>query len=86
MKLSLQELKRLVNQEIKTFPLQEKRKKTRNEQAAMSEDTKEDISYFLEELGDVADESEDPDELRWYLSKVYELFGIEPVEREDEED
>jgi|6_EtaG_2_1085325.scaffolds.fasta_scaffold448359_2 uncharacterized protein YpuA (DUF1002 family) len=84
MKLSLRELKNLVNEEMQIFSLHEKRKKTRNEQAAVSEEVKEGVAAALDILEESADESEDPDELRWYLTKIGEMFGMEPID--DDED
>ena len=86
MKVSLQELRRLVHQEIKKTPLQEKRRKLTNEKAAMSDEAKDDVAEALEMLEEAAEDSEDPDELRWYLTKIGEMFGMDPIENEDDED
>jgi hypothetical protein len=86
MKVSLQELRRLVHQEIKKTPLQEKRRKLANEKAAMSDEAKDDVAEALDMLEEAAEDSEDPDELRWYLTKIGEMFGMDPIENEDDED
>ena len=52
MKLSLQELRKLVNQEIKKFPLHEKRKKLDNEKEALSEETREEVEDCFPECDD----------------------------------
>tara|TARA_R110000824_G_scaffold114256_3_gene264669 strand:+ start:246 stop:509 length:264 start_codon:yes stop_codon:yes gene_type:complete len=86
MKLSLQELRRLVNQEVKKNPLQEKRRKLANEEAGIPDEIKEDVSEALELLEMVAEDSDDPDELRWYLTKIGEMFGMDPIEEDEDED
>lgn len=84
MNITLDALRELINKEIQKAPLREKRKEVRNEQAATSEEVKEDVAQALDILEEVVDESEDPDELKWYLTKIGEMFGMEPVE--DDED
>ena len=86
MKLSLQELRKLVNQEIKKFPLHEKRKKLDNEKEALSEETREEVEDCLDGLLLVSEESEDPNELKWYLTKIAEMFGMEYSTDEDDEE
>ena len=52
----------------------------------MSDEIKEDVSEALELLEMVAEDSDDPDELRWYLTKIGEMFGMDPIEEDEDED
>ena len=83
MKLSLSELRAIVNKELKLASLNERKNKEEDEDSG---EVKEKVADALDVLEDLAVKSDDADEMRWYVTKIGDLFGLEPEEIDDEDE
>jgi len=79
MKITLDTLRRLINEEIQKRDLQEKQD-DRRDIPDIDDEKKLSVAQALDVLENAAGCAKDSDEVRWYLTKVGETFGLEPEE------
>jgi hypothetical protein len=79
MKITLDTLRKLINEEVQKRNLQEKQK-DRRDIPDIDDEKKLSVAQALDVLENAAECAEDSDEVKWYLTKVGATFGIEPDE------
>ena len=79
MNITLNVLRKLINEEIQKRNLQEK-KDDRRDIPDIDDEKKLSVAQALDILENATECAEDSDEVRWYLTKVGEAFGLEPEE------
>ena len=82
MNITLDTLRKLINEEIQRRDLQEAKRNETESAVDLDDDKKISITKALDVLEDAAEEAADSDEARWYLTKIGETFGLEPEEIE----
>ncbi len=81
MNITLNALKQLINEEFKKRNLQEA-KEDRKDVPDMDDERRFAVAEALDVLEQAAEDTGDPEEVRWWLTKVGEVFGLEPEEGE----
>jgi hypothetical protein len=81
MNITLDILRKLINEEIQKRSLQEK-KDDRRDIPDIDDEKKLSVAQALDVLESATECAEDSDEVKWYLTKVGEAFGLEPEEME----
>jgi uncharacterized protein (UPF0147 family) len=79
MKITLDILRKLINEEVQRRNLQEKQDE-RKGIPDVDDEKKLSIAQALDVLENAAEDAEDTAETRWYLTKIGETFGLEPEE------
>jgi hypothetical protein len=69
MNITLDALKKLINEELQ-----------RKDIPDIDDEEKVSVAQALDVLENASYCSEDPDETKWYLTKIGETFGLEPEE------
>ena len=70
-------LKKLIKEE---FKLREAKEEDRKNITDMPQERQFAAAEALDVLENAAEEAQDPEEVRWYITKVGEAFGLEPDE------
>lgn len=81
MKITIATLRKLINEELQKRRLQEKQDERKNDSESDSEE-KLSVAKALDVLENASETAPDSDEVRWYLTKIGETFGLEPEENE----
>ena len=79
MKITLDTLRKLINEEVQKRNLQEKQK-DRRDIPDIDDEKKLSVAQALDVLENAAECAEGSEEVKWYLTKVGGAFGIEPDE------
>ncbi len=82
MKVTIDMLKKLINEEFQGRGRLQEKQDEREKIIDLDDERKMSITKALDMLEDAAEDAADPDETRWYLTKIGELFGLEPEELE----
>ena len=82
MKVTINTLKKLINEEFKKNKIQETKEKDRKNVPDMDEERQLEIAKALDVLEQAAEEAEDAEEVKWWLTKVGDAFGLEPEEED----
>tara|TARA_R110002110_G_scaffold50200_2_gene148803 strand:+ start:845 stop:1090 length:246 start_codon:yes stop_codon:yes gene_type:complete len=77
MNITLNTLRKLINEEFQRRKLQEKQDE-RNDITDVDDEKKLSVARALDVLENAAEDASDTAETRWYLTKVGETFGLEP--------
>tara|TARA_R110002051_G_C8504987_1_gene465428 strand:+ start:184 stop:420 length:237 start_codon:yes stop_codon:yes gene_type:complete len=77
MKITIDVLKKLIKEEFKLREAKEEDKKNITD---MPQERQFAAAEALDVLENAAEEAQDPEEVRWYITKVGEAFGLEPDE------
>tara|TARA_R110000824_G_scaffold113687_4_gene263591 strand:+ start:3732 stop:3968 length:237 start_codon:yes stop_codon:yes gene_type:complete len=77
MKITIDVLKKLIKEE---FKLREAKEEDRKNITDMPQERQFAAAEALDVLENAAEEAQDPEEVRWYITKVGEAFGLEPDE------
>ena len=81
MNITLNVLRKLINEEIQKRSLQEEQD-DRSDVPDIDDEKKLSVAKALDVLEGAAGDVKDSDEVKWYLTKVGETFGLEPEEME----
>jgi len=82
MKITIDTLRKLINEELKRKKIQETKEQDKRDVPDIDEEKRLSIAQALDVIECAAEEADDPEETRWYLTKVGEAFGLEPEEKE----
>ena len=72
----------LVKEEIANRQIFEAGRKDRDQKPDLPEGMREMVLKALNVIETATEHVEDPDEVRWYLTKIGEAFGESPVEED----
>lgn len=82
MNITINTLKKLINEEFQRRGLQEAKEEDKKEFPDIDDKEKYSIAQALDVLEGATEHLEDPDEAKWYLTKTGEMFGLDPEEIE----
>ncbi len=82
MKITIDMLRKLINEELTRKKIQETKEQDKKDVPDIDEKKKLSIAQALDVIEGATDNAGDPEETRWYLTKVGEAFGLEPEEGE----
>jgi len=82
MKITIDMLRKLINEELKRKKIQETKEQDKKDTPDIDEKKKLSIAQALDVIEGATENAGDPEETRWYLTKVGEAFGLEPEEGE----
>jgi|TARA_Y100000310_G_C20475920_1_gene712400 uncharacterized protein (UPF0147 family) len=82
MKVTIDTLRKLINEELKRKEIQEAKKQDKKDIPDIDEKKKLSVAQALDVIEGATEDADDPEETRWYLTKVGEAFGLEPEEKE----
>jgi hypothetical protein len=80
MKVTINALKQLINEEFKKSRLRESKEEDRKDIPDMEQERRFAVAEALDVLEQAAEDATDSEEVRWWLTKVGEAFGLEPEE------
>ena len=72
----------MINEEFKKRNLQETKEEDRKDVPDMDDERRFAVAEALDILEQAAEDTTDPEEVRWWLTKIGESFGLEPEEAE----
>ena len=81
MKVTIDILRKLINEEFQKNSLKEKHDK-RKDVSDMDEESRLAVAEALDVLERAAENTEEPEEAKWWITKLGETFGLEPEEEE----
>jgi|TARA_R110002074_G_scaffold216706_5_gene386750 hypothetical protein len=79
MNITLDTLRRLINEELQRRSLQEKQDE-RQDDPDIDDEERLSVAQALDVLENASHCSGDQDETKWYITKLGETFGLEPEE------